>query len=310
MKRISLIVLGCAAALAYPALGSSGSGPTGQIAFGMNHYCLQGPAGNKSPADCGKGEIAVVNANGSNLRVLTHDKVTETDPVWSPNGSEIAFLRPTPHTSNQIWVMNANGTHQRALTRFRNAPQLFGADNEPALSWSPDGQSIVFSAFPNSKGGSEQLFILTVRTRGVTRLTHLAHGATNPVWSPDGRWIAFASSGAPGQIFLLSPQTHRAHGLTTSKGAPVAGLGIAWSPDSRSLAFNDGGTLVSFNVKTKRFQTIMRDGDSPSWSPDGQWIVFDYGDYVKEIRVNGTGLHPILHANSQKGHNFEPDWGS
>ena len=45
----------------------------------MNHYC-KGQSG-QPPTDCGKGEIAVVNANGTGLRVLTHDKVTETRRV-------------------------------------------------------------------------------------------------------------------------------------------------------------------------------------------------------------------------------------
>jgi Tol biopolymer transport system component len=297
--------------LAGAASASSGSRPTGRIVFAMNHFCLvQGPnGGGKVPVDCGRGEVAVVNADGSHLRVLTRDKVTETSPVWSPNGEQIAFLRPKAHTSDQIWVMNANGTHQRALTRFRNAPQLFGGDELPNLSWSPDGQQIVFAAFPTNQGGREQLFLLNVRTRGVKRLTHLSTGATNPIWSPNGRWIAFVGGVAPNRIYLLSPRTHRVHALTTKKGASVTGLGIAWSPDSRRLAFNTGGRVVSFDVSGRSFRTLARFGEEPSWSPDGQWVVFVYGDYVKEVRANGMGMRRILHVNSQKGWNFEPDWG-
>jgi Tol biopolymer transport system component len=108
----------------------------------MNHFCLApgSNGGGNVPVDCGKGEIAVVDANGSGLRVLTHDKVTEFDPVWSPGGRQIAFIRPTTHASSQIWVMNADGTHQHSLTRLHSAPQLYSAENEPALSWSPDGR--------------------------------------------------------------------------------------------------------------------------------------------------------------------------
>jgi Tol biopolymer transport system component len=67
----------------------------------MNRFCLvNGPnGGGKVPVDCGKGEIAVVDANGSGLKVLTHDKVTETSPAWSPNHEQIAFIRPKPGTS-------------------------------------------------------------------------------------------------------------------------------------------------------------------------------------------------------------------
>src|SRR5579862_9469251 len=117
MKTILLATLTSLVLLAGVAAASGGTQPTGQITLGRNHFCLgstpNGPG--KVPIDCGKGEIAVVNADGSGLRILTHDKVTETSPVWSPNHEQIAFLRPTLHTSNQIWVMNADGTGQRML---------------------------------------------------------------------------------------------------------------------------------------------------------------------------------------------------
>lgn len=310
MKRFSgwLAVL-VLAALALPlslALGSSGPAPTGRIAFVLDPLCRNGT---RPAADCGKGEVAVVAADGSQLRVLTHDTVTENDPVWSPNGQEIAFIRPKPHTSDQIWVMNADGTNQHALTRFRTAPQLFGGYLEPALSWSPDGQEIVISAYPTSQGGREQLYLLDVRTRQVTRLTHLASGATNPVWSPDGRSIAFVGTVAPGRVFLLSPRTRHVRALSSRGGAPVTALGIAWSPDSRRLAFNATGKLEVFDLRSRLFRTLAAAGNSPSWAPDGNWVVFCSGDYVKEVRADGTGLHPILHFNSQKRRDFAPDWG-
>ena len=68
-----LVTCASLALFAGAASANSGSQPTGQIVFGMNHYCLT-PApngGGKLPADCGKGEIAVVNANGSGLTALS-----------------------------------------------------------------------------------------------------------------------------------------------------------------------------------------------------------------------------------------------
>lgn len=309
MKRIVVAALGCLALSASIASAGSVPQPTGQIVFGLNHFCIVQGASGPEPADCGKGEVAVVNADGSNLRVLTHDKVTEFDPVWSPNAEQIAFIRPTAHTSSQIWVMNADGTHQRSLTRLRRAPQLFSAEDLPALSWSPDGQQIVFSAYPSDQGGREQLYLLDVRNRSVKRLPVQPGGATNPAWSPDGRWIAFVGAVAPDRVFLMSGRTHHVHALRSRGGAKVTGQGIAWSPDSSRLVFNAQGKLEVFNTKTRQFHIVSRDGDSPSWSPDGSWIVFHYGDYVKEIRPDGTGLRHILYVASRKGEDFAPDWG-
>ncbi len=290
------------------AYSSSGPPARGQIAFGTNHLCrAKGPSGYVF-VDCGRGEIAVVDTDGSHLRVLTHDTVSETDPVWSPDGREIAFLRPTRHGSDQIWVMNADGSGQRALTRFRTAPQLFGAVNLPAFSWSPDGLTIVFSAFPTRQGGRRQLYLLDVRSGGVSRLTRVATGATNPAWSPDGRWIAFVGDVAPDRIFLLSPRTHRVRALAARSGVPVAGLEIAWSPDSRWLAYNASGKLVAFDVRAKRFRRLARAGEAPSWSPDGRWIVFTSGNEVRLVRSDGSGARAILHVASQKTLDYEPAW--
>ncbi|HEY2355657.1 MAG TPA: hypothetical protein VGH79_12245 [Gaiellaceae bacterium] len=311
MTRVTRSVVAAGVAvLALPlplALGSSA--PTGKIAFVRDPLCKQGQAGHKTWNECGKGEIAVVSAGGGRIKILTHDSVTENDPVWSPDGKRIAFIRPKPHTSDQIWVMDANGTHQRALTKLGTKPQLFGADLEPALSWSPDGKSIVFSAFPTDQGGNEQLYRLGVRSRKVTQLTDAASGATNPVWSPDGKWIAFVGSVAPDRIYLLAPRTHRTHALKTRKGASVAGLGIAWSPDSKRLAYNAKGKVVAFDLTSRTFGTLAGQGDSPSWSEDGGWVVFDSGDHLKEVRADGSGLHSILRFDSRTMRYYAPSWG-
>lgn len=302
MKRLLIAAL-VAFGLCAGAASASGTQPTGQIVLGMNHFCQPKGQSGPVPVDCGKGEIAVVDADGAGLRVLTHDKVTETSPTWSPNHRQIAFIRPDPHTSDQIWVMNADGTGQRALTHFRKAPQLFGNDQTASLSWSPDGQQIVFASFPTSEGGVEQLYLLDVRTHAVRRLTSLASGAVNPVWSPNGRWIAFVGNVAPDRIYLLSPKTHRAHALGNATGS-----GPAWSPDSKRLVFNFRGKLTVASLARPRFHSLGVSGEQPSWSPDGRWIVFTQGDYVSEIGAGGKGSRHILYVSSAKGRNFEPNW--
>jgi TolB protein len=302
MRRLVLASFVCLGLLA-GAASASATQPTGQIVFGMNQFCLTKGTSGRIPVDCGKGAIAIVNADGSGLRVLTHDKVTEISPRWSPDHRQIAYIRPTAHTSSRIWLMNADGSNQRGLTRLRKAPQLYGNDEEPSLDWSPSGKQIVFSAYTGGNGGKRELYLVSTRNGNESRLTYVSTGAADPVWSPDGRWIAFVGDIAPRQLYLLSMKTHKIHAI-----GHATGDNLAWSPEGKRLVFNGRGKLETVTLAGTRYHSLGVWGNQASWSPDGQWIVFTYGDYVKEIRPDGKGIRHILYVTSKKGWNFEPDW--
>ena len=84
-----------------------------------------------------------MNADGSGARRLTFNETWDNRPAWSPDGSRIIFMRFTgradvPEVRHwDIWVMNADGSGQRALTGTTDW------DHDPA--WSPDGRTIAFS---------------------------------------------------------------------------------------------------------------------------------------------------------------------
>jgi dipeptidyl aminopeptidase/acylaminoacyl peptidase len=87
-------------------------------------------------------EIWVMNADGSGKRRLTQNVSFDGGPTWSPDGRRIMFARGSLYTNgsglpySDLWVMNANGTGQRRLTRTREL------ELEP--SWSPRGDRIAF----------------------------------------------------------------------------------------------------------------------------------------------------------------------
>ena len=93
----------------------------------------------------GNGEVYAMDADGSGPRNLTQNPAKDVRPAWSPDGRSIAFVstRPTQRLQrtrtpeqSEIYVMNADGSRKRNLTRDRA--------NDDYPTWSPDGRRIAF----------------------------------------------------------------------------------------------------------------------------------------------------------------------
>jgi Tol biopolymer transport system component len=131
-------------------------------------------------------EIYVINADGSNVQRLTNNPTGEADPRWSPDGTKIAFVRRrvgTPQCpsgafcSNEIYVMNANGTNQ---TRLTDSP---AGDFSPIFS--PDSTKI---AFISHRDGNSEIYVMNADGSNQTRLTN----STAEVYNSQLDWQALS----------------------------------------------------------------------------------------------------------------------
>jgi D-alanyl-D-alanine carboxypeptidase len=184
-------------------------------------------------------EVYAMEADGSGLRNLTHNAARDEDPVWSPDGLRIAFARKVAWGARgvggqfEIFVMNADGSGQRRLTR-----NLSG-DFHPA--WSPDGRKIVFENRGASAGGgksSSWYDVYVVNADGSGQPTGLttetrppinrAPRAALPAWSPDGRMIAFLSWNDDNHdVYVMNAD---GSGQTNVTRSPADESRFAWSP--------------------------------------------------------------------------------
>jgi Tol biopolymer transport system component len=174
-------------------------------------------------------DIYVMGADGSNVTRLTDDPLPEFMPVWSPDGSRIAFVReadPVPAAFTGIYTMNPDGSDVKRVSSSDG-----GSDFWP--SWSPDGSRIAFAAIRKEDWG-----IWVVNADGSNEQPILGGAigyVKNPVWSPDGSLIAFVGNPSiddyspDDALYVMRPD---GTGITPLADAPSVGLAgdIAWQP--------------------------------------------------------------------------------
>jgi len=135
-------------------------------------------------------QLFVIDVDGSKLKQITFNEspyISSYD--WSPDGTKIAFTyAENILADNNLYLVDADGNNLKKLT---NEGKFVGDVGE-AFSWSPDGSRIAF--YMDLGNYNIEIFVVDVVSSEITRLTHHSGGDYRPVWSLDGRWIAFVST--------------------------------------------------------------------------------------------------------------------
>ncbi len=237
-------------------------------------------------------EVYVVNANGSGNKNLTNNAagVSDTAPVFSPDGQRIAFMSYGVQTSNpegdfDIYTMNANGSSPSNFTFTSGA-----GVNDYAPVFSPDGQKIAFSSLGKQTSNPEGDFEVYVRnTSGLNEinLSNNGNGVHDqyPAFSPDGQKIAFRSQGAQtsnpegdNEVYTVNGNGSGKRNLTNN-GEEVDDEFPDYAPDGKRLVYHSNGKQTS-NAK---------------------------GDY-EVYRMNASGLGQTNLTNNGVD-DFYPEWG-
>ena len=178
--------------------------------------------------------IAVVNADGSGFAWLS-DGTDDESPAWSPDGKQIAFVRSFNDeiTPSGIYVLAVAAPSVVALRSFLPKGMLCA---QAAPAWSPDGKSLLFfTVCPNAPASMSGPYGFAIgNADGSGSMTPILSDVpetyySRPTWSPDGKWIAFAShdpedfEGIYSTIYVI--------GAAGSKATAIgAGTKPAWKP--------------------------------------------------------------------------------
>src|SRR5262249_23595653 len=258
-------------------------------------------------------EIYTMNPDGSDRKQLTFSLDFERQPTWSPDGTKIAFARVhdvngniDPEYDSEIFVMNADGSDQRSLTKSK-------FDQFP--TWSPDGTKIAFERLPTFRNPSgEGIFVMNADGSDQRAITS---DLGEPAWSPNGLKLAVGSY----VIYLINVDGSNRIQITQPPG-DLEDHDPAWSPDGSKIIFTRCADADGFGCLGTPFYLwgVNADGSNPAkltdtlaythaWSPDGTKIIFGNDQYSGDLFVmnpDGSGLTNI--TNTDGKHEESPSW--
>jgi hypothetical protein len=187
-------------------------------------------------ADARTGEILRELASPVNSPHFDAISFISSSGAWSPDSRKFAFI-VFADGDNEIDILDVQSRKVERRIRAR------GVEAVSHVSWSPDGQQLVFSGM---QGGISDLYLMNIASGDLRRLTNDKFADLHPAWSPDGRTVAFSTdrgagssletlSFSPLKLALIDVGSGEVRELTVFRGAKH--INPQYSPNGRELYF-------------------------------------------------------------------------
>lgn len=212
----------------------------------------------------------MIRPDGTHKRTLARPGKTTSlgGASWSPADGPIAYFKTRVQCGldgcrrDKLMLIDQSGENPRTLVRRHGFE---------SYDWSPDGTKIIFAC--RCGRDQDELFVVDVASRVVTRITRTAGSENAPKWSPDGDRI----------------------------------ITIKWSADASGRARLV--TLAPDGSSPEIVVTRLRGYPSPSWSPDGDRVVFLRGERSEIFVIDEDGTNERQVTTDRKDQ-VDPTWQS
>jgi hypothetical protein len=257
-----------------------------------------GPAGNGLVAYDAGGTIYVAKSDGTDARPIEGGLGWNISPTYSPDGTKLAFWSAKSEGSptDALFVVDVlrGGKPIEVSGEFRTAGRL-----DIPISWSPDGRSIAYIS-----GIPRQIVIASTDGSGVRPLrnvTKIEDAPSQPVYSPDGQWLAYRSDAGPDARLLVvrSDGSAAPSIVRTSDRETDSFTSLWWATDSRRLVVHRLAVVEIVDLDGV-VTPVSLEGEyavDPSWSPDSSHIAYgievDGERHVVVVAPDGTGRRDL-----------------